>query len=142
MKNLNKINELIISLNSLTKKNELKWESIESYVNSSWNERLRYFIMETNEYNNEYDYENPFLVESKSYYTSFNTGLVFIFYFKYNKGDYYIIALQNSSFSSIIELNNRSTNQESLKALYNIVENQFDDVSKLIDFIISEDQKR
>jgi len=136
-----KINEVIDSLKRLTSSQEFLWMTVKDYLNSNWNDSLKHYIINNNEYYDVYQFKRPYLVEKDSYCVNINDGIAYLYNFKYDKGDYLIFALQSSNSSNILELNNRSTIQGSLEELYRTIQNQFDDINPLIELIISKSQK-
>lgn len=120
-----KIKNLIEKLKEKTINQEIRWVSVNDYLQTNDNERLRKHII----YNHKYLYKPHDKRKSKELNTymsgccEFNKGLIFLFVYNVINEDsnpdyYYAIALQPSLGQYIEELPNNSDHQEDLKDLH------------------------
>lgn len=134
-----KVLDLIVSLINLTKRSLYKWEVVSEYLDKNRNERLRHFLISSNEYYDAFEHERPYLSEFNSYCTKIDTGLIYLFsFYDRSKEDYYyILSAQQSSSGEIIELNLEHQLQESLSSLRYHIKDQIDSIDSFVDSIIS-----
>lgn len=139
MNEVDKISELITSLINLTIRKDIEWNAVTEYMEMNRNEKLRYYIIENNEYYDAHLPKKQYHVEYLSYCVSINSGLVYVFtYYDSFKDEYYhILCVQNAKASNIIELNTSTIYQEDIKTLVFHIKNQFDNIDSFVDFIIS-----
>lgn len=139
MKATDKIIELINSLINLTKHTQLKWDVVTDYMDTSYNERLKHYMISNNEYYDAFDSLSPYLSEFNSFCSQINTGVVFLFTYHSRKKEkeYYILGVQNSNYGEIIELNTEDTYQDELYKLKYHSKNSVDSIDLFVDTIIA-----
>lgn len=139
MRKNEKVQDLISSLINLTKHSLYKWEVVSDYMDKNRNERLRHYLISSNEYYDAFESKKPYLSEFNSYCVKIETGLIYLFSF-YDRIDdtyHYILSAQQTSSGEIIELNVDNQYQDILSSLKYHIKSQIDSIDSFVDSIIS-----
>lgn len=140
---MNKIEEIINAIDLLTDNNKLHWIKIPDYLSRNDNMKLSSYIIEYNKYL--YMIQNHLIIECyESYCAEYKNGLIFMFYMKENNSNNfgYILAVQNTEYSNIFEINEFDTYQEFLTSIALKMRTEIDDnYSGFLDGIINDAKK-
>ena len=132
------VSEIIKKLDSITRKNEGKWENLVAYQSSEYNEVLRNYIIKCQK-NYYTDFRNIYLDEQGSYVFKTKEGGIFVVLrYEQNYSDYYILAAQKTRYGKIVELNTKNDLQLELRNLVELINETLDSIDSFIESFLKE----